>query len=215
MSSTSAFVTVAAAEGTPLEQDTVMVTVLAVVMNTTRAALAGPRITLAAWKPCWGLQDSRKAPAVAHRATTVPPDEVRTVPPVALALPAPPVPPVPLVPPALSVPAVLSVPPWDRGRGEVNGCADWLACAWLITDTVGCWLGEPVMPSPSSDTTSRPPAVAAAAPRSHAPVAITVRVPMPPRVAEAMLSAGKARLKENGGRQPAIAGFGTRNGAHR
>jgi hypothetical protein len=215
LSSTSAFATVVAAEGTPPEQDTVMVTVLAVVVNTTRAALAGPRITLPAWKPCWGLQDSRKAPAVAHRATTEPPDEARTVPPFALVPPAPPVPLAPLVRPVLSVPAVLSVPPSDGGRGEDNGCAAWPACAWLIADTVGCWLGEPVMPSPSSDTTSRLPAVAAAAPRSHAPVAITVRVRMPPRVVEATLSAGKARLKENGGRQPAITGFGTRNGAHR
>src|SRR5262245_5712970 len=52
LSSTSAFVTVVAADGTPLEQDTVMVTVLAVAENTTRAALAGPRMTLPAWKPC-------------------------------------------------------------------------------------------------------------------------------------------------------------------
>ena len=29
-----------------------MVTVLAVVVNTTRAVVAGPRATLLAWKPC-------------------------------------------------------------------------------------------------------------------------------------------------------------------
>jgi hypothetical protein len=43
---------VVAATGTPPEQDTAMVTVLAVVANTTRAVVAGPRATLLAWKPC-------------------------------------------------------------------------------------------------------------------------------------------------------------------
>lgn len=177
-----------------------MVTVLAVAANTTRAVAAGPRATLSAWKPCCGLQDTSKAPAVAHRATTVPPDEVSTVPLVAL------------VPP---VPPVLLVPPWDRDRGEDDG-STWLACAWLSTGAAECcWPGDAAMPSPSSDTTSRLPAVAATAPRSHAPVAIRVRVRMLPRVADATLSAGKARLKGIGACPSAITGFCTRNGGPR
>src|SRR5262244_1990258 len=84
-----------------------MVTVLAAVVNTTRAVVAGPRATLLTAKPCCGLHDSRKAPAVAHWANTVPPDELRTVPPV------------------LAVPPVLR---WDRGVGGEAGAA-WLACA--------------------------------------------------------------------------------------
>jgi hypothetical protein len=52
LSSTSAFVTVVAADGIPREQDTAMVTVLAVAVNTTRVVAAGPRTTLPAWKPC-------------------------------------------------------------------------------------------------------------------------------------------------------------------
>ena len=43
-----------------------MGTVLAAVVNTTRAVVAGPRATLLAVKPCCGLHDSRKAPAEAH-----------------------------------------------------------------------------------------------------------------------------------------------------
>ena len=146
---------------------------------------------------------------MAHRATTVPPDEVSTVPLVALVPPerrGPPVPPV--------VP-VLLVPPWDRDRGEEDG-RTWLARAWLSTGAADCcWPGDAAMPSPSSDTTSRLPAVAAAAPRSHAPVAIRVRVRMLPRVADATLSAGKARLKEIGACPSAITGFCTRNGGPR
>jgi hypothetical protein len=84
-------VTVVAAAGTPVAQDTTMVTVLAAAENTTRAVVAGPRATLLAVKPCDGLHDIRKAPAVAHWATTVPPEELRTVPPV-LAVPPVPVP---------------------------------------------------------------------------------------------------------------------------
>ena len=98
-----ALVTVVAAAGTPLAQDTAMVTVLAVAENTTRAVVAGPRATLFAVKPRCGLHDSKKAPAGAHWATTVPPEETRTVP-LALAVrPVPPVPAplVPLVPPVL------------------------------------------------------------------------------------------------------------------
>jgi hypothetical protein len=52
LSSISAFVTVVAAEGTPRVQDTAMVTVLAVAVNTTRAVVVGPGTTLPAWKPC-------------------------------------------------------------------------------------------------------------------------------------------------------------------
>jgi len=167
-----ALVTVVAATGTPLGQVTAIVTVLAVVLNTTRAVLAGPRATLLAWKPCWGLHDSRKAPDAAHCATTVPPDEARTVPAVllvpALFL-------VPLVPP---VPAAAR---WDREPGEEDGCAALVACAWLSAAAVVCWLGEAEMPWPSSETTHRLPAVAAAAPTSHAPAPMTMRVRMLPQ----------------------------------
>jgi hypothetical protein len=164
---------VVAAAGTPLAQFTTMVTVLAVVVNTTRAVVAGPRATLLAAKPCCGLHDSRKAPAVAHWATTVPPDELRTVP---LVLAVPPELPVP----APLVPLFAPVLRWDRGVGEEEGCAAaWLACACTAAATLDCWLaGEAEIPSPSSDTTSRPPAVAAAAPRSHAPAPMTIRVRM-------------------------------------
>jgi hypothetical protein len=93
LSSGSALATVVAAVGAPLAHDTTMVTVLALAANTTCAVVAGPRATLLAWKPCWGLHDTRKAPAGAHCATSVPPDEVRTVPPVPTVPPAPPVPP--------------------------------------------------------------------------------------------------------------------------
>jgi len=48
----AAFVTLVAAVGAPLAQDTTMVTVLAVAANTTRAVVAGPRATVLAWKPC-------------------------------------------------------------------------------------------------------------------------------------------------------------------
>jgi precorrin-3B methylase len=48
----TALVTVVAAVGAPLTQDTTMVTLLAVVAKTTRAVVAGPRATLLAWKPC-------------------------------------------------------------------------------------------------------------------------------------------------------------------
>jgi hypothetical protein len=169
---------VVAADGTPVAQDTAMVTALAAVVNTTRAVVAGPRATLLAVKPCCGLHDSRKAPAVAHWATTVPPDELRTVPPVLavrLDAPEPPVP-APLVP--LFPPVLL----WDRCAGEEDGCAAaWLAWAWAAAATLDCWLaGEAEMPSPSSDTTYRPPAVAAAAPSSHALLPMTMRVRMRP-----------------------------------
>jgi hypothetical protein len=149
-------VTVVAAAGTPVAQDTAMVTVLAAVVNTTRAVVAGPRATLLAVKPCCGLHDSRKAPAVAHWATTVPPEELRTVP---LA---------PLFPPVLR---------WDPCAGEEEGSdARWLACTWPAAATLDCWLaGEAEMPWPSSDTTYRPPAIAAAAPSSHAPTPMTTR----------------------------------------
>jgi hypothetical protein len=151
-----------------------MVTVLAAVVNTTRAVVAGPRATLLAVKPCCGLHESRKAPVAAHWATTVPPDELRRVPLVlAVPPPEPPAPPpVPLFPPVLT---------WDRDGGEEDDCAiAWLAwaCSAVALDL---WLaGEAEMPSPSSDTTSRPPAVAAAAPSSHAPVPMTMRVRMRP-----------------------------------
>jgi hypothetical protein len=45
-------VTLVAADGIPVAQDTTMVTLLAVVVNTTRAVVAGPRATLLAVKPC-------------------------------------------------------------------------------------------------------------------------------------------------------------------
>ena len=148
-----------------------MVTVLAVVVNTTRAVVAGPRATLLAVKPCCGLHDSRKAPAVAHWATTVPPDELRTVPLVLAVRPDAPDPPVP-------APPVAPVLRWDRCAGEEEGCASaWLAWAWAAAATLDCWLaGEAEMPPPSSDTIYRPPAVAAAAPSSHAPLPMTMRV---------------------------------------
>jgi hypothetical protein len=170
----TALFTVVAAVGDPLAQDTTMVTLLAVAANTTRALVAGPRATLLAWKPCWGLHDTRKAPAGAHCATTVPPDEARTVPPV---LAVPPVPPAPLVVLVPLFPAVL----WGRGVGEADGRATgWLACACSAAATVD-WLGGAEMPSPSSDTTSRLPAVAAAVPSSQAPAPMTMRVRMLPR----------------------------------
>jgi len=159
---------VVAAAGTPVAQDTAMVTELVAVVNTTRAVVAGPRATLLAVKPCCGLHDSRKAPAVAHWATTVPPDELRTV----LAVPPVPAPPVPLFPPALR---------WDRGVGEEAGAAVWPACACPAAATMDWSLaGEAKIPAPSSDTTRRPPAVAAAAPSSHAPATTTMRVRMLP-----------------------------------
>jgi hypothetical protein len=166
----TALFTVVAAVGAPLAQDTTMVTVLAAVANTTRAVVAGPRATLLAWKPCWGLHDTRKVPAAAHCATTVPPDDVRTVPPV---LAVPPAPLVPLLPPLLL---------WGRGAGVMDGrVAGWLACACSAAATVDCWPDGAEMPSPSSDTTSRLPAVAAAAPSSQAPAPMTMRVRMLPR----------------------------------
>ena len=172
-----ALVTVVAAAGIPVVQDTAMVTVLAAVVNATRAVVAGPRATLLAVKPCCGLHESRKAPAEAHWATTVPPEELRTVPlvlAVRLDEPDPPVlaPPAPLLAPGLG---------WDRGAVEEEGAAAWLACACTAAATLDCWLaGEAEMPSPSSDTTYRPPAVAAAAPSSHAPPPMTMRVRMRP-----------------------------------
>jgi hypothetical protein len=174
----AAVVTLVAADGTPPAQDTAMVTVLAVVVNTTRAVVAGPRATLLAVKPCCGLHDSRKAPAVAHWATTVPPDELRTVPLVLAVRPDAAEPPVPAPPVPLFPPVLL----WDRCAGEEEGCATaWLACASAAAATLDCWLaGEAEMPSPSSDTTYRPPAVAAAAPSSHAPLPMTMRVRMLP-----------------------------------
>jgi len=164
-------VTVVAAAGTPVAQDTAMVTVLAAAENTTRAVVAGPRATLLAVKPCCGLHDSRKAPAVAHWATTVPPEELRTVPPVLAVPPDPPPVPAPLAP---LFPPVLR---WDPCAGEEEGSdAPWPACTWPAAATLGCWLaGEAEMPWPSSDTTYRPPAIAAAAPSSHAPTPMTTR----------------------------------------
>jgi len=174
-----AFVTVVAAAGTPLAQDTAMVTVLAVVVNTTRAVVVGPRATVLAVKPCCGLHDSRKAPPVAHCATTVPPDELRTVPLVLAVPPDRPVP-APLVPLARFIPAALR---WDRDTGEEDGPATWLACACAAAATPDCWLaGEAEMPAPSSDTRYRPPAVAAAAPSTHAPAPMTMRVRMLPQL---------------------------------
>src|SRR5215472_9019342 len=117
---TAALVTVVAAAGTPVAQDTAIVTVLVAVVNTTRAVVAGPRATLLAVKPCCGLHDSRKAPAEAHWATTVPPEELSTVP-LVLAVPPEPPRPAPLFPPVLR---------WDPCAGEEEGGdAGWLACA--------------------------------------------------------------------------------------
>jgi hypothetical protein len=114
-----------------------MVTVLAEVVNTTRAVVAGPRATLLAWKPCCGLHDRRKAPVAAQSATTVPPDEFRTVPLVVLV--PPPALPVPLV---VFAPSALLVPPvplGDRGLGEDDGrVAASLAGAGFAAATVDC-----------------------------------------------------------------------------
>ncbi|HYA52019.1 MAG TPA: hypothetical protein VEG33_12690, partial [Streptosporangiaceae bacterium] len=120
-----------AADGTPLAQDTAMVTVLAAVVNTTRAVVAGPRATLLAVKPCCGLHDSRKVPVAAHWATTVPPDELRTVPLVLAVPPGEPDPPEPPVPPVLAplVPLFAPVLRWDRDVGKEGDAAAWLACA--------------------------------------------------------------------------------------
>jgi hypothetical protein len=168
---------VVAAAGAPVAQDTAMVTVLVAVVNTTRAVVAGPRATLLAVKPCCGLHDSKKAPAGAHWATTVPPDELRTVPPVLAVPPDPPPVPAPLAP---LFPPVLRWDPW-AGEEEEGSDTPWLACAWAAAATLDCWLaGEAEVPWPSSDTTYRLPAVAAAAPSSHAPEPMTMRVRMPP-----------------------------------
>jgi len=171
-------VTLVAAAGAPVAQDTAMVTVLVAVVNTTRAVVAGPRATLLAVKPCCGLHDSKKAPAVAHWATTVPPDELRTVPPVLAVPPDPPPDPPPV--PAPLAPLCPPVLRWDPCAGEEEGSdAPWLA--WAAAATLDCWLaGEAETPWPSSDTTYRPPAVAAAAPSSHAPEPMTMRVRMRP-----------------------------------
>jgi hypothetical protein len=136
----AAFVTVVAAAGTPVAQDTAMATVLVAVVNTTRAVVAGPRVTLLAVKPCCGLHDSKKAPAVAHWATTVPPDELSTVP---LVPAAPPLPPV-LAPPVL----LFSVLRWDRDAGEEESSdVARLACAWAAGARLDCWPGgEAEMP---------------------------------------------------------------------
>src|SRR5262245_33864767 len=139
-----------------------MVTVLVAVVNTTRAVVAGPRATLLAVKPCCGLHDSKKAPAGAHWATSVPPEELKTVPLVLAVRPAPP-PLVPLFPP---------VPRCDpcAGAAEAGSDAPWLACAWAAAATLDCWLaGEAEVPWPSSDTTDRPHAVGPRAPASDAP----------------------------------------------
>ena len=128
-----------------------MVTLLAVVVNTTRAVEACPRATPLAVKPCCGLHDSRKAPVAAHWATTVPPDELRTVPLVLAVPPDAPVPPelAPLVPLFAPVLALGS-----RCRARRRHAATSLACACTAAATLDCWLaGEAEMPSPSSETT--------------------------------------------------------------
>jgi hypothetical protein len=88
---------------------------------------------------------------VAHWATTVPPDELRTVPLVLAVLLDALEPPVP----APLVPLFAPVLRWDRDVGEEEGCAAaWLACACTAAATLDCWLaGEAEMPWPSSDTT--------------------------------------------------------------
>src|SRR5262249_61303120 len=113
--------------------------------------------------PGWGSTETERAPAVALWATTVPQDELRTVPPV------------------LAVPPVL---PWARGAGEEETCAAaWLACGRRPAAATLDWslAGEAKIPAPSSDTTSRPPAVAAAAPSSHAPAPTTMPGRMRPQ----------------------------------
>jgi len=60
-----------------------MVTASCPPVNVTRALVAGPRMTPVDPKPCWGLHDTRYARAPAQLATSVPPGEVSTVPPVA------------------------------------------------------------------------------------------------------------------------------------
>jgi hypothetical protein len=60
--------------------------------------------------------------------------------------------------------------------GEEDSAATRLACACTAAGTLDCWLaGEAEMPWPSSDTTYRPPAFAAAAPSSRAPEPMTMR----------------------------------------
>ena len=60
-----------------------------------------------------------------------------------------------------------------------NGAGAWLAGACTAAAALDCWLvGEAETLWPSSDTTYRPPAVAAAAPSTHAPAPMTMRVCM-------------------------------------
>jgi len=59
-----------------------MVTVSCAEVNVTLALVAGPRTTPVDPKPCWGLHDTKYACASAQLATSVPPCEVSTVPPV-------------------------------------------------------------------------------------------------------------------------------------
>ena len=162
-----------AADGIPPAHDTAMVTVRAAVVKTTRAAGAGPGATLPAVKPCCGLHDSNKAPAAEHWATTVPPDELSTVPPVA-AVPPVLVPPVPVPAVPVFVPGLRGDPAGGDGRAAARpggACTAAAAAEWAPA-------GEAEAPPPSSDTMYRPPAVAAAAPTTHAPAPITIRVRM-------------------------------------
>ena len=71
------------AVGTPVPQDTIMVTVSCPPVNVTWALVVGPRTTSPAPKPCCGLHDTKYAREPAQLATIVPPAEVSTVPPVA------------------------------------------------------------------------------------------------------------------------------------
>ena len=97
-----------------------------------------------------------------------------------LVLAVPPEPPEPPVAPLLAPPVPLFplVLRWDRDLGEDdNGAGAWLACT--AAAALDCWLvGEAETLWPSSDTTYRPPAVAAAAPSTHAPAPMTMRVRM-------------------------------------
>ena len=183
--------------------------VLAVVVNTTRAVVAGPRATLLAVKPCCGLHDSRKAPAAAHWATTVPPDELRTVP-LVLAVPADP--PVraragaarPVCPPGAAPgsrraeeegSAALAGLCLHRGRraGLLAGGrgGDALAKLRYHQQAARGRRGRPEQPRACADDNAG----------THAA-----------RVADATLSASKDRLKETRARRPANTGSSARNG---
>ena len=157
--------------GTPPVQDTTMVTVSWLPVNVTRAVAAGPRITRAASKACPGLHDIRYAPAPVQAATTVPPWEVSTVPPVA----------------AGEGDGArwrtgdeargMDGPGGEAGRGGVTGRSTVSPdSARLTASTLICWLMVGIMPSPRALTASRLTPVAAPAPISQADTPRSMRL---------------------------------------